>query len=257
MSQKSFMIGVPTYDGKIDLQGSFRLLEQSSERKGKTLIFTSQHSSLLAFCFNSLWATALNYQLDNIKIDRFGMCHSDIVPQANWIDVADDEMERVGADVLSVCVPIKDDRGFHSVGIDDPENPWASRRLTSNEIMRLPETFCNKDIGFPNHALIVNTGLWICKFDQEWRFPPFCFTINDRIHKKDNGRFEAQVSPEDWNASRYFHSLGLKVFATRKVQCLHEGRFMFDNQKLFGRYTYDKDIGADGPLSILSKGLVG
>ncbi len=52
-------------------------------------------------------------------------------------------MDRVGADVIATVVPIKDNRGLTSTGLQDPDT-LQIRRLTMTEVFRLPVTFSRR-----------------------------------------------------------------------------------------------------------------
>ena len=41
------------------------------------------------------------------------------------------------------------------------------RRITLTEASRLPTVFSAADCGYPNQALLANTGCWVCRFDGE------------------------------------------------------------------------------------------
>lgn len=145
----------------------------------------------------------------------------------------------MGADILSVIIPLKDDRGLTSTGIfHDSE----IRRFTMKEVYDLPETFCMSDLNRPG-TLMVNTGLWICDFTQAW-VEKVCFTILDYIEKNSEGIWEARSLSEDWNFSLNAERLGLKVYATRKVQVGHHGEACWDNMSVWGTLT--EDIGDVG-----------
>ena len=75
--------------------------------------------SLLANSINRLWVQALNERTDH-GWTHFAMHHADVQAPAGWVDTLADEMARVGADVISAVVPIKDYRGLTSTGWRDP-----------------------------------------------------------------------------------------------------------------------------------------
>ena len=80
--------------------------------KGHKLIVEEKQNSLLTVCFNSLWCEALNNRKKH-GLTHFAMLHCDIGPQEGWIDILLREQKKCGADILSVVVPIKDERGQH------------------------------------------------------------------------------------------------------------------------------------------------
>jgi hypothetical protein len=186
--------------------------------------------SLLAYVFNILWCNALNQKP---RPDYFAMHHSDIQAQPGWLDILTDEMERVGADILSTVVPIKDNRGLTSTGFRNSKTGHVTR-FTMKEIMEKPETFI-----IPLHTLLVNTGLMLIDFRKPW-VEDFHFNIQDNIKKKPNGTFYPEVLPEDWNMSIWAAQHNVRVFATRKVRVLHHGPAAFCNDKPWGEWETDQ-----------------
>ena len=87
---------------------------------GVNVEVSPHQTSLLASGFNSLWCTALKR-----GVTHFAMLHADIRPDRNWLDVMLAELQRTGADLVSVVTPIKDARGLTSTGIGHPEIPWS------------------------------------------------------------------------------------------------------------------------------------
>lgn len=205
--------------------------------------------TLLARNFNMLWATALNLY-EKGEVTHFAMMHDDVEPPMEWLDVMFDEMQRVGADVISAVVPIKDDRGLTSTAIDDPLTNWEpAKRLTATEIMQLPETFSAADTEFPERALLVNSGCWLA----DMRCPAFHetkigsdgleesvahFAICDRVVRRE-GMWAADAESEDWLFSKILFNLGVKVFATRKILVLHHGEISWRNDVAWGALKED------------------
>lgn len=196
-----------------------------------SLIIRDLDGGYAANCFNTLWCEAWSYQ-----VDRFAMHHDDIRCVPGWLDLLEDERERVNADILSVVIPINDERGLTSTCVleKDP-TVWNARRLTMTEIFNLPETFTLE-------RLAVNTGLWICRFDQPWvgHFPGF--EIKTRINTSNDLKSPA-VSGEDWEFSRWAHRYKIRVFATRKIEVHHRGTKEYGNHTPWG--TWKTDIEAD------------
>lgn len=194
-------------------------------------------SSLLAANFNGLWCSALNEDYAGKGVDYFAMLHSDIGPEDFWLDALIEELEQNDLDVLSVAVPIKDQRGLTSCAVDGDSTWRPQRRITMRELASLPETFSSEHVGGP---LLVNTGCWVCRFDAEWVRKVF-FTVNDRIvFNKATDRYLAQCEPEDWFFSRLCHELELKVGATRKIRVSHRGEIDFSNQTMWGKKFDDE-----------------
>ncbi len=199
--------------------------------------------------FNQIWAEALNdHSMGNLDIGA--MLHADIVPEAGWIDILVDEMERLNADFLSVPAPIKDRRGVTSSGIGDPNNVWEPwRRFTVRELLELPETFNAEDAGYPGGILLHNTGCWIANLDN----PLFketdengdviaSFKFPRRLYRAEDGTFKPAQESEDWYFSRALHRLGARTFITRKVKLIHSGVAEYPNNEPYGTYFHgDED----------------
>lgn len=212
-------------------------LHRSSRRKDFHVRILPLGSSLACQNFNRLWAWALNEKRKG-RVDYFAMIHSDVEPPEYWLDTLIDELEAKKLDVLGVPIAIKDPRGVTSTAVGHPSgDPWRiSHRLTMHEVFRLPETFTSADVGGP---LLLNTGLWVCKFDMNWA-PRIYFTVNDRIMIDPEGDYIAQVEPEDWFFSRLCHEIGLKVGCTRKLEVWHRGDMAFGNAFPWGTDEFDK-----------------
>ena len=209
---------------------------QASKRQDVRLRHLSR--SLLPHCFNLLWCGALNER----PVDHWAMLHDDIAPQPGWLDVLIAEMETHNADIMSAVVPIRDERGLSSTAVRHPETGWL-RRLTIHETNRLPETFDAAGAGYPGQQLLVNTGLWVCRFDRDW-VERFCFREDDGIHRDAAGKFYATVMSEDWNLSMDAADLGLKVMATRKVKLRHVGPYGYPSWGDWGQWTEDREPSA-------------
>ena len=188
--------------------------------------------SLLAANFNGLWVDALNLARTGRRVDYFAMIHGDVEPPIGWLDTLIDELEAHDLDILGAAVPIKDPNGLTSLALARPDgDPWRPLcRLTTAEIHALPETFTSDDCG---HPLLLNTGLWVCRFDPAWR-DQVHFTINDRIVRDKGGVYHAQCEPEDWFFSRLLHELGLRIGATRKIPLVHKGPALFPSDRVWG-----------------------
>lgn len=200
--------------------------------------------------FNVLWASALNERAE-AGYTHFAMVHADINPQDGWLDALLDEMDRVDADILSVVIAIKDNRGLTSTGIRRPGS-WGCRRLCMTEIMALPPTFCAADLAelepdvATGHAfLAINTGLWVCRLPGAgWpdAFPGF--SSRHRLAWRDHVCY-ADFDSEDWRFSEWAANQGLRVFATRAVYATHHGDMGFPNDSAWGSWTTEQST----PLS--------
>lgn len=197
----------------------------------------SQSYSLLAFNFNLHWVAALNSRAKFGWTD-FAMIHADVTPAvAGWLGWLTAERRRIGADILSVVLPAREDSGLTSTALCHSDDPEArATRLTLRQVHNLPETFNVADCQAAGIAggdtLLVNTGLWICDFSQPW-VEQIHFEVRDRIRlNKKTGRFQAFCWPEDWNFSRRAAELGLSVYATRGLPADHDG---FTNDRACGQ----------------------
>jgi hypothetical protein len=203
---------------------------------GATATVNLEGGSLLSLVFNRLWCRALNERSEQ-GYTHFAMHHSDIQAPVGWMDVLLEELEKHRADVLSAVVAIKDYRGLTSTGYR-PDDLGPITRLTVKEVDRLPETFSIDDLGRPGHWLMVNTGLWICRFTEPW-IEKVCFNVCDAIVEQD-GLFHPRCLPEDWNFSGFCARQGLKVMATRKLRVLHHGDSGFPNNGTWGEWDTDR-----------------
>jgi hypothetical protein len=186
----------------------------------------SQESSDYCRNFNWLWKIAFNDKRH--KYSHWCLVHDDIRFPVGAIDVLIDEMNRVGADVISAVIAIKNDTDNTSTGLRDPFS-HDNRLFTRTECHeQLPETFCAKDAreaGFRigrDDTLLVNTGLLVVRWDLPCiaEFPGFETRHFLQIR---NGEMEAGELTEDWNFSEWAQRRGLKVFASRKVPVVHIG----------------------------------
>lgn len=205
-----------------------------------------QNGSLLASNFNQLWCLALNLAHQGRPVDYFAMLHDDIAPEDWWLDTLIEELEQQSLDVLGVAVPIKDTRGMTSLALHNEGDNWQPlARLSMHDLYELPETFTSKDLGRP---LLLNTGCWVAKWNQEW-CKQMHFEVNDRIvFNRAAGRYQSQTEPEDWYFSRLLHELGLKVGATRKIKVLHQGEMEFSNSRPWGSESFDRECTSVSPV---------
>lgn len=248
-------IAVPLYDCRPDFRTAMAAFRTATNNKYSTApAFFS--SSALCMCFNALWAHAMvRRRLANVT--HFAMVHSDVVPEPYWLDKLHDEMQATGADVVSCVIPIKNKMGITSTGLDT--DYWRPRRLTMQEIYRLPQSFTAADVRIlqddaDEHPdsdydcpLLINTGCWLADLSKPWT-EGVCFETDDRItySTSDNGQPVCQVdfAPEDWNFSRYLAKQGAKVVATRKVKIEHMGLHGYHNFAPWGEAA--TDVGEHG-----------
>ena len=200
--------------------------------------------------FNLLWGAAMQLADQGI-VTHAAMLHSDVQAEDYWLDKLLDEMEKSGADVVSAVIPLKGPEGVTSTAIDDPDNPWRPlRRLCMREIVSLPKTFSAEDAGYPNNALLINTGCWLADLRKPfWRETDeegvcrFYFEQIDRLRHVD-GKWIIERQSEDWVASRMLAELGAVVRATYAVKVAHHGRAHWINQGAWGTWEEDKPAGA-------------
>lgn len=209
---------------------------QASQRHVVHLVPHSM--SLLTFNFNRLWAEALNKRQE-LGLTHFAMLHSDVVPCHGWLDLLIAEQQRVGVDVLSVVIPIKDERGLTSTGLFFPETKQVER-LTMTEVHALPPTFGHKGVIKHGGLLLVNTGCWVCDFTQPW-VEDVHFWVTDTIVRAPDGTFQAQNMPEDWNFSLWCHGHQVSLAATRAVAVEHHGLAEYSNQTVWGTWQTDQE----------------
>lgn len=211
------------------VRGAFRFASRKHD-----LRISERDVSLLAFSFNMLLAECLTKRKAE-GLTHFAMLHADVEPEHWWIDLLADEMEKHGADVVSAVVPLKANTGVTSTAVEEPGNAFTAHcRLTLKRVHALPETFGIADCGFTDgRALLVNSGCWLMRLG-DWS-ERMCFTVRDRMTKRDDGTFVAEVEPEDWAMSRFWRDQGLKVMATRKVGVIHHGHAEFPNWPGWGK----------------------
>lgn len=199
-------------------------------------------TSILPYTFNLLWCGFLGRRAE-LGLTHFAMIHDDIRPQEDWLDVLMDELAANDADVVSAVVPIKDNRGLTSTAIDDTGDEWNPRRLTLAEVFDRDETFTDQKI-------LVNTGLWVCRFDRPW-CERVAFRQQDRVIHTPDGKFIPSTKPEDWDFTRQVRGRGGRVFATRRVAIEHE-RPEWHNRFPWGTWKADEDAAADRDRQVVA-----
>lgn len=196
----------------------------------------AMRGSLLANTFNRLWCDAVNggYQF-------FAMLHGDVIPEVHWLDKLYEILQARDDDVVSTVIPIKTGQGVTSTAIDNPHNPWKPLfRVTMRELATLPETFTNVDLGYPDNALLVNTGCWIARLKTPWA-RKVLFTIRDAIGERADGTLVPLVASEDWELSRQLHRLGVKYSATKAVKVKHRGEQEYPNWGTWGTVRSERN----------------
>lgn len=201
----------------------------------KVALQVGRPCSILTHAFNLSWCETLNA---SPRPKYFALHHADIGAEPGWLDKMIDELERVGADVLSCVVPIKDMRGLTSTTIVDPLRA-RHRRVTMAERASLPVSFRAADVPWaPEKAILgINTGLFVAKLDV-WA-ESICFHNTERIKQNDAGEFIPVIVPEDWNFGIDLHLKGLSVWATRAVDLQHFGTYGFPTKAVWGTESED------------------
>lgn len=193
-------------------------------------------TSCLPYSFNLLWAQALNL---NPRPDYFVMLHDDIEPKhGEWLTLLLDQLRANNLDVLGAAIAIKDSFGLTSIAADT--HAWRPRRITLKEIHDGPELLldgdCRQRFG---GDLLLNTGMFAMRFAELADFvESFVFTFENRIVRR-NGRYEAQMRPEDWLFSRACHRHGLRLAATRTIKAVHHGTQAYTNERAWGSLETD------------------
>ena len=231
---KKVLLSMPRYKSEVCMASAQAFFHACLSKAGHEVRAVSQASSLATSCFNSLWAMARN-EYESGNIDTFAMIHSDVAPPIGWLDTLLEEQERVGADVLSAVIPIKDGRGLTSTAVDDTGDDWRFRRLTMKQAHALPVTFTSDDVGAP---LLLNTGLWVARL-APWMHETF-FQVREHIRrdKSQGGLWVPSCVSEDWDFSMQCHKHGLKLAATRIVEVEHYGEHKWRSSDVWG---WDED----------------
>lgn len=190
--------------------------------------------SLLNFCFNQIFAEALN-RYEAGAISHFAMIHSDVSAPAGWLNKLWSIMRQRGDVVVSAVVSIKEpERSRTSTAVGNRYEHFDVRRyITATDRHSMPETFCTADVAQDeNEVLLVNTGLWLA--DLSWPgFKEFAFSSRDTIMRNPaNNKYQAFVVPEDWNLAYHLDEMGAPYSATWSIQTRHIGPSVWDSHEL-------------------------
>lgn len=232
------LIGVPTYDGKVVAQLMVGFLEEATNPKTPRFTVATNSSSLLARGFNELFTYALNSKF----VDKFMMVHADISPERGFISMMDEEMRQMKAGILSVVMPLKDNRGLTSTAFHDgAESKINPRRVSMRELKKLPKSFTARDVKIlddgekiKDPVLLVNSGLMMVDLKNPGNRELF-FNIFDTIECV-NSEYVPQTLSEDWFFSMEAHRRKIKVVATTKIRALHYGNIAFPNYGSWGTH---------------------
>lgn len=161
----------------------------------------------------------------------FAMIHADVAATRYWLDEMIEVLESADADIVSAVVAIKDHTGDSSTAYEiEPRRP---RRLSLAQIQQLPAVFSDQDVaelvGSPV-TLLVNTGLWVARLDRPWATEIDYFVVDARIvWDVPNKTASVLVNSEDWELSRRFKELGLRVLVNRQILTVHHGSAQYTN----------------------------
>ena len=219
-------LSLPNY-GQYEPQSLFTILGASKKHDVKIFSHTS---SMLVDSFNTCWCEMLNTP----DVEYFAMLHADVITEGPWLDTLVDELEAMELDVLSVVLPLKDEKGITSTGILSGDEQVT--RLTLSEVSSLSDTFDADDIGESlgyEGTLLVNTGMWVAKVG-DWMKKFDGFRAHSQIVKK-NGLYETLNSPEDWDFSVWCSENGVKVAATSLIKAGHVGKKTWRNDQVYGQ----------------------
>lgn len=233
MKKQSIYVGVATYDTRISRGVGLALLEASSNNLVNMVRVSS--SSLLANNFNNMYCEALNMRPNGVT--HFMLIHDDLILPPFFVDQMVEIYEKHKADMLSAIIPIKNTRGLTSTALDEPfrnnDWPWSFRRLTLKEIHNdYPPTFTHEKI-------LANSGLILLDITKPWA-GRVKFTIEDKIEKTKEGKYQAHVLPEDWYFSRQIRAQGGSIYVTREIKVLHSGRMDYPNDREWGEWETDR-----------------
>lgn len=230
--KKTILIGMPRRGSEL-LSGAAKGLYVGASAKHRIMVGEPE-SSLLTHNCNSLWAALLNLRAEH-NLTWAGMIHSDVCPEAFWVDKLMDEAEKVDADFISAVIPFRSPKGLTSTGIKNERHRWMTRRLTLKETFEKPVTWTEK-------GLLVNTGLCLWRIDrtdhrQGWE-ERVHWRQTDGIIRRPDGSWKAVCMSEDWDFTNQCRDQGLSVYATRAVKLWH-GERHWTNAEVWGEYETD------------------
>ncbi len=184
-------------------------------------------SSALGHCFNIGFQLARK-EANEGRCTHVIMLHADIVVKnGSWGTDFVEEMDRVGAGIMSVVIPIKTQEGITSTAVETKEtqdkNGWHPVRFTMKEIAQMPETFTHP-------RLMLNTGLMCIDMRQDW-VNELVFDLESKV---DLANYRPFFLPEDWKMSRFCQEKKVSMWATTKIKAIHIGEAPFGNDKPWG-----------------------
>jgi hypothetical protein len=233
--RKRLAILYPSYDGWY-MHGGItpsRCYDHTIVKNGSSIITTT---------FNKLLVEVMN---SDDTFTHLLMLHADIVPDMFFADKLVEELEVNDLDMLSAVVPIKNERGTTSTGVEVIGTQWAVRRLCMNEIYGwdLPPTFKAEDIPGRqvDQGLLLNSGCWVMRWDRPW-IKGLHFRQHDRIvWSLSEQKYGTESASEDWDWSRQLLNRGCRLGATTKVK-LHHQDPKYHNRGPWGTWECDEDF---------------
>lgn len=214
-------------------------------------------TSVLTQAFNQPWVMALNLKAAGHPVTHFAMLHADVEAEFGWLDKLVAEQRRTGADVVSTVIPFKLPTGITSTalgeadwGLDSVSGDEKPRRFTMREVQGLPKTFSAADID-PAKILLINTGCWVCRFDEPW-VEEICFRFLNKNYIGADGKHHTACRTEDFDFSVQAHHLNLDVRATTAVAVRHHGECAYPNDIAWGQWETDEEYKATQRAALLA-----
>lgn len=196
--QKQVFLCMPR-SGPVEFEAVSAMYMAAGPGSPHGVIATDKFTSCTPGSFNQGWCDAWNARdgQDKQLFSWFCLLHSDVypingIPKDNrpWLQVLLDEAEAGGYDVLHAFVAIKDQRGLTStaIGLKDFRHQYAkSRRITTTEIHKCPETFELRDyldaVGYEGWGPVLRSaGLDLALAeDKAWLADNLCMCNNTGV----------------------------------------------------------------------------
>lgn len=241
---KTCFLANPTYDG---MNASSVTTSIVNATRSLGVMRGDYAGSVLIDNFNKLFAEAVTNECD-----YFAMTHADIDTEDLWLDKLVGILEQQGADIVSCCIALKNDK-LRSVSTGYSFDGGAAH-LTFDDLAKLPRTFGLADVQrlYPYaNGLLVNTGLWVARLrvpdpdafagvhgdgsiacatkESPWIRKWSGFTMQSRIDwTQDPPR--VLTSSEDYIMSHQLQRLEQppKILATTALNVKHLGRKWFE-----------------------------
>jgi hypothetical protein len=202
------------------------------------------------------------------EAEWFAMIHSDVQPEAFWIDRLIAEAEAHGADVMSAVIAIKNEKGLTSTAISDPNDLGGKFiRLTTSQVRHpsFPVTFDGERAvlalrGLPENLrveaprgmrLLCNTGCIVCRLGP-WCDPRRVYFDEVTRFERINNQWTPFIRSEDWFFTGQAAVAGAKVMATTTLNVKHLGLTPYPNDQIWGSPRDDEGLGQWEALSKVS-----